>query len=351
MRGDRLDYATERCWSTPRASDGEKGGPNQSFGAGGVPLPSQTANWPTPTALDRPRSEETLAKSASFRKRNANQNTVPLYLGEVAERWPTPDASVINDGESPSSFHARRERLKASQKNGNGAGTPLTIASTQWPTPTSLSFAGSHQPGNSRSYNSTMELAEQLQQNWMTPRVTTGDYTRDGGSKGSERLTLEGQAKWQTPSVADVSGGHASRSGPRKNELLLNGQAAALSSQQDQATSTLGDGSWSGFRSAYQRYRAETCSFMRSERRALLLIAIRRRGETWTRKAPSVFVRPSFRRSLNPIFVGDLMGWPPGLTNFACSEMASSIWRARMRCALSQLTYHPAPPAQLSLFG
>jgi hypothetical protein len=28
-------------WSTPRASDGEKGGPNMSFGAGGQPLPAQ----------------------------------------------------------------------------------------------------------------------------------------------------------------------------------------------------------------------------------------------------------------------------------------------------------------------
>lgn len=30
-------------WSTVRASDGEKGGPNQSFGAGGSPLPSQVS--------------------------------------------------------------------------------------------------------------------------------------------------------------------------------------------------------------------------------------------------------------------------------------------------------------------
>jgi len=30
-------------WSTIRASDGEKGGPNQSFGAGGSPLPSQVS--------------------------------------------------------------------------------------------------------------------------------------------------------------------------------------------------------------------------------------------------------------------------------------------------------------------
>ena len=39
-----------RMWGTPRASDGEKGGPNMAFGAGGTPLPSQAANWPTPAA-------------------------------------------------------------------------------------------------------------------------------------------------------------------------------------------------------------------------------------------------------------------------------------------------------------
>lgn len=45
-------------WSTPRASDGEKGGPNMSFGAGGQPLPAQayhTAMGATPTARDHQR--------------------------------------------------------------------------------------------------------------------------------------------------------------------------------------------------------------------------------------------------------------------------------------------------------
>ena len=37
-------------WGTPRASDAEKGGPNQAFGAGGIPLPAQAAQWPTPSA-------------------------------------------------------------------------------------------------------------------------------------------------------------------------------------------------------------------------------------------------------------------------------------------------------------
>src|SRR5579885_172134 len=41
-------------WATIRASDGEKGGPNMKFGAGGMPLPAQAAQstWPTPQAFD-----------------------------------------------------------------------------------------------------------------------------------------------------------------------------------------------------------------------------------------------------------------------------------------------------------
>lgn len=64
-RLDMLDWAAEQ-WSTPRASDGEKGGPNQSFGAGGIPLPTQAAAFalvdyslpdrPTPSG---PKSAET----------------------------------------------------------------------------------------------------------------------------------------------------------------------------------------------------------------------------------------------------------------------------------------------------
>lgn len=41
-------------WATPRASDGEKGGPNMSFGAGGQPLPAQMhqATWRSPNVVE-----------------------------------------------------------------------------------------------------------------------------------------------------------------------------------------------------------------------------------------------------------------------------------------------------------
>ncbi len=76
-------------------------------------LPGAAANaagWPTPTAVERNASPETMRKRRDFRKRNANQNTVPLYLNEVARiaagdvemakaaGWPTPTTRDYKGG-------------------------------------------------------------------------------------------------------------------------------------------------------------------------------------------------------------------------------------------------------------
>lgn len=255
-------------WSTPRATDGEKGGPNQAFGAGGVPLPAMAAGinwstpsvadvmggrkarsgsrsgellnnslapyvtnniWPTATAVNRPRNDETLAKCGAYRKAKAGQTTVPLYLEEVA--------------------------------------------------------------------------------------------------LSSDLLAPE--------------------------------------------TSTPGDMSPSSLLACYRRYRATTDFALRWERRALLLLAIRRRDALaarkpakhggaqvrvhrrgWTRERASAWVRPTFRRQLNARFVEWLMSWPPGLTSFECSETALLTHKALWRSELASMTLLPAaPPAQLSLFG
>jgi DNA (cytosine-5)-methyltransferase 1 len=44
------------------------------------------------------------------------------------------------------------------------------------------------------------------------------------------------------------------------------------------------------------------------------------------------------RRTLNPLFVEALMGWPTGWTGFASVEMAWSRWLRRMRCELWRLS-------------
>ena len=64
-------------WHTP-TSAGNQAYPSMAKHAGSV----AASVWPTPTATNR--DEETLAKCATFRKRNAGQNTVPLYLAETA---------------------------------------------------------------------------------------------------------------------------------------------------------------------------------------------------------------------------------------------------------------------------
>lgn len=232
MRGDRLDYAAEQIWSTPRASDGEKGGPHQSFTAGGVPLPAMTARWPTPI---------------------------------------------------------------------------------------SLSFDGSHQPGNSRSGNKMLEIAA----NWPTIRAAeAGQYQYDRGDRGKRRPTLTG-------AVAIGPSLHPFRQMPS------------------------GETSLQPILSAFRRYRATTCSVMKSELRWLIRRSIRAEKQGWRR----VFTRPSFRRRLNPRFVEWLMGWPDhwtqhASTGSACSAMALSRYRQRMRSALLALPL-PGEPAMMQpdLFG
>ncbi len=49
------------------------------------------------------------------------------------------------------------------------------------------------------------------------------------------------------------------------------------------------------------------------------------------------------KRRLNPMFVGWLMGWPPGHALCDCSATESSRWQQHMRFALSQLPMASGP--------
>ncbi len=75
-------------WGTPRGSDGAKGGPNQKFGAGGIPLPAQAAQWQTPVADDRMDRD----------RGKFNSRGEPKLSGQ-AQQWPTP-ASRDHKGEN-----------------------------------------------------------------------------------------------------------------------------------------------------------------------------------------------------------------------------------------------------------
>lgn len=109
---------------------------------------------------------------------------------------------------------------------------------------------------------------------------------------------------WCAPTVACSTGGQRSRSGDRKDELLLGGQALDVSSRLGRTTSLDGE-------------------------------------NTSTEDL-----------TLNPPFVEDLMGWPTGLSASECSETELSRWKAVMRFAMSQLPLpSEAPSVQPGLFG
>jgi hypothetical protein len=79
-------------WSTPKATDGAKGGPGQSYGSGGIPpLPAQAAQWQTPVADDQ--MDQLRGK--------INSRGEPK-LSAQAIQWPTPAAQNWK-GSSPAS--------------------------------------------------------------------------------------------------------------------------------------------------------------------------------------------------------------------------------------------------------
>lgn len=154
---------------------------------------------------------------------------IPTLGAVAAQLLPTPDASNANDGEGLETWLARRERVKAKGINGNGMGMPLAIAA----------------------------------------------------------LTL-----LPTPQVADATGGHATRSGARSDELLLPGVAREV---HDNGTD------WGKYTEAVRRW------------------------EFLTRPAPAP-TRPdgkNGRHRLSPLLPEWMMGYPAGwVTDIIAREPA-----------------------------
>ncbi len=85
---DCVQSETIALWSKIRASDGEKGGPNMSFGAGGQPLPSQAAQstWKSPSAGDG--SKMDALPPVILKRMEAGQQIGLAH--QVRMVWPTP---------------------------------------------------------------------------------------------------------------------------------------------------------------------------------------------------------------------------------------------------------------------
>lgn len=136
--------------------------------------------------------------------------------GSSSSAWPTPSAALHNDGEMPETFEARRSRLQEKRINGNGAGTPLTMAVKLWPPPAARDHKGANGEDHLTAGTGRLHLDQLpnfVAHLWSTPRVARGAYTRDGGQKGAERLSLEGEASAFSPRP-QVTPGHGEPSSP-----------------------------------------------------------------------------------------------------------------------------------------
>lgn len=92
-----LNEQMQATWSTPRASDGEKGGPNMTFGAGGQPLPAQIY-------ATAPSGPTTNGSSATTEKRGAPNPAHPCWLMGYPAAWLSGA-----DSATPSSRNSRRK--------------------------------------------------------------------------------------------------------------------------------------------------------------------------------------------------------------------------------------------------
>lgn len=196
-----------------------------------------------------------------------------------------------------------RLREDCSQRRKSARRTSASACSfSHWPTPTALE-AG---PDFAKLDRSTTGMSLPAKARiWPTPNATDGEKAPAHFSRGPDNPSLPSRAKtWATPKVA--RGAYTRDNGLAGAERpTLEGQATLWHPCSPQAPTTSPDG-------------------------------------------PAT---SSNGLALNQRFVEALMGWPSGWTAFVCSATALSLWKRRMRCALSQFELQPGPPPQLSLFG
>lgn len=277
---------------------------------------SLSSEWQTPAA-------------DSFRSRGGDRRE-EMGLDQQARFWPTPTLPAPHDSENTvgMGMNNQFDLAKAaigmwptpkvingganSKRDDRGAGGPdlQEFAQTMWPTPSTRDYKGANsadhlENGTGRKHMD--QLPNFVEHLWSTPRSSDGEKGSPNQAFGAGGVPLAAQSvQWATPRSHEVGDYQYSRGDKTKPVATLTGQASFHPAQ---ATYPVGGAS------------------------------------------------SKERRSLNPLFVEWLMGWPPGWTllawtGFACSETELFHYKRRMRSELLRLgSPQAAPPAQLGLFA
>lgn len=116
-------------WATPRATDGEKGGPNCRGGRGDPILAGQVCQWPTPSQRDGDaRRGATNPESNAWKNKVARGavNAAGMLSDDLkssASAWPTPTAQDCEQSGSANAYHLTLYR-----------------STKQWPTPAARDY-------------------------------------------------------------------------------------------------------------------------------------------------------------------------------------------------------------------
>lgn len=266
---------------------------------------SASSCWPTATGTDSKASG-----SAGYSTESGRHEGVTLT--DAIRQWPTPDASLMNDGADPDRHRSRLQRLKARGINGNGAGTPLAMAVKKWPTPTS--HERSHTP---RHVDHGAQLANVVR-DWSTPNANDWKGSSQPGQR--RRQLSEGALTWPTPTAGCKGPGGE---GNREGVPTLQTAAAGISWPTPNAQG--GTGYMSGSNRDTWR---PTLEGMATGARPVLHHG--RPDRTTVRDgAPSLSGGPGSPRRLNPDFVDFLMGLPHGWTACVPLETGAYPWWRR----------------------
>jgi hypothetical protein len=216
--------------------DGKQGGITPFQAKGGnhtnllhvAAINEEQKNWPTANARDW---KDSITGTHPPSRPNMSEQTlgqaVSVVHGRDAANWPTPNAQVSQDGESPETWLKRKEAMKAKGYNGNGCGTPLTIA---------VQLHGQAAPASSSSLGSRQGL-------WATPR--SGKTTDENPETWALRqakgdvatMPLGAQVKaWATPKASDPQ-----HSGPNMRDSAGNYALPAQAVREQWGTPTARD--------------------------------------------------------------------------------------------------------------
>lgn len=156
---------------TPRAGDGEKGGPNQRGSSGDLMLPSAVQLLGTPTARDHKGSGQGERLEESERRGQVEAQVLSLDL------LPTPAVNDMGAAYTPDQWDAWTARMKAAHNNGNGHGASLNIEAQRvaelLPTPRA------EERGQQNSQDEGMALSALMP---LLPTTTTTDAKASGAA-------------------------------------------------------------------------------------------------------------------------------------------------------------------------